>query len=148
MRLLDFLQETSIDDEDAPYTYPNPLPRLSVSDPRWNDWFERADEVVSAWLTARNLTWRDNIKQAKEAVSTTTRLPIDQLLVTEEFLKPSALKRKAGDKFSSRRPIIYKIDGTYVVSDGNHRVVQAFLNGEKDIEVDLIDVDAYERQAA
>ena len=152
MRLLNFLQETTVyvngEDEDAPYTFKNPLPRLDIRDPRFEDWFERGDAVIAAWLEAHNLTWRENIAQAKEAIGVPTRLPINKLLTIEEYLKPSALLRKAGDKFSSRRPVIYKVDGTYVVSDGNHRVVQAHLNGEKDIEVDLIDVDAFERQAA
>lgn len=166
MRLVQFLEATAIDDlyqnPMADYrshaeqeedfadgrTFQNPLPHLTPNDPRWGDWYDRGDDVINDWLIANGLGWRDNVVRAKKAVSQTMRLPIDKLITTERYLDPTALKRQHGDKFSSDRPIIYKVDGNYVVTDGNHRVVQAFLQGQKDIEVDVIDVDAFERQAA
>jgi len=146
MRLVNFLQETLVDDDDELYDYPNPLPHVDIQDPRWTDWFDRGDEMVHDWLKSNGLSWRGNVAKAKAAMSTRTRLPISELLGTEEFLRKSALSRKQGDKFSSEVPIIYRVDGINLVTDGNHRIVQAHQEGKTDIVVDVIDVDSYERK--
>lgn len=118
------------DDEADNRVYPNPLPFLSPRDPRWADWHDRGDEA------------------AHYSNGQTQVLPINQLISTERFLEPNALKRQAGDKASSPRPVIYKVDGNYLITDGNNRVVQAHLNGKPKMKVDVIDVDEYERRAA
>lgn len=166
MRLVRFLKETSLinqlrnnvvddrddnersEDEEEGYTYPNPLPHISPNNPQWMDWFDRAEVPAQEYLDAHNLPWRGNIVKAKMAISQPATLPIDQLISSECFFRPDALQRQAGDKFSSNRPFLYKVDGHYIIADGNHRIVQAHLNGESEIDVDLIDVDAYEGRAA
>lgn len=110
--------------------YPNPLPFMSPNDPRWRDWHERGDDA------------------APHVGGNTQVLPIDQLISTERFLNPDALQRQAGAKASSARPVIYKVDGNYLIVDGNHRVVQAYLNNKLRMKVDVVDVDAYDGRAA
>ena len=110
--------------------YPNPLPFMSPNDPRWRTWHDRGDEAA-------------HYNKSKTQV-----LPLDQLISTERFLNPDALKRQAGAKASSARPVIYKVDGNYLIVDGNNRVVQAYLNNKPRMKVDVIDVDAYEGRAA
>jgi len=138
-----------IEDEDSNRVYPNPLPFMSPRDPRWIDWHDRGDEAVHEYMEQHGLEWRKgDAGQAKSAISQTMVLPISQLISTERFLDPEGLQRQAGDKFSSPRPVIYKVDGNYLITDGNHRIVQAYLNRKSEMEVDVIDVDAYEGRAA
>ena len=137
-----------IEDEEDNRVHPNPLPFMSPSDPRWIDWHERGDDAVLDYMEAHGLSYRNgDAGQVKRAISQTQTLPINQLISTERFLDPRGLNRQAGDKFSSDRPIIYKIEGNYLITDGNHRIVQAFQNGQTEIETDVIDVDAYEGRA-
>jgi len=110
--------------------YPNPLPFLSPRDPRWMDWHDRGD------VAAHHVGGKTQV------------LPIDQLISTERFLEPNALKRRTGDRASSARPVIFKVDGNYLIADGNNRVVQAHLSGKPKMKVDVIDVDEYERGVA
>lgn len=137
------------DDEADNRVYPNPLPFMSPSDPRWSDWMERGDEAVSEYMEKHGLSYRGgDAGKVKSAISQTQVLPIDQLISTERFLDPKGLQRHHWDKFSSPRPVIYKVEGNYLITDGNHRVVQAYLNGKPRMKVDVIDVDEYERRGA
>lgn len=134
-----------VDDIADNRVYPNPLPFMSPSDPRWLDWHDRGDEAVYEYMEKHNLAYsRGEAGKAKSAISQTQILPIDQLISTERFLDPEGLQRRTGDKFSSPRPLIYKVEGNYLITDGNHRIVQAFLNGKSRMKVDVIDVDEYE----
>jgi len=138
-----------IEDEESNRVYPNPLPFMSPRDPRWLDWHDRGDDAVAEYMEAHGLEWRKgNAGEAKSAISQTMVLPINQLISTERFLEPKGLQRQVGDKFSSPRPVIYKVDGNYLITDGNHRIVQSHLAGNTEMEVDVIDVDAYEGRAA
>lgn len=147
MRLIKFFEETDLiadlinnrvddrsprdkeEDEEDNRVYPNPLPVMSPNDPRWIDWHERGDALGP--------------ENAQRVV-----VPINRLISTERFLEPDALKRSSDSKFSSAVPGVYKIDGNLLIVDGNHRVVQTHLNGRSKIEVDLYDVDEYERRGA
>jgi len=136
------------DDEADNRVYPNPLPVLSTKDPRWTEWHDRGDQLVGYYIEKKGWSWREGgAAKAKDALGLKTTLPINKLISTERFLDPDGLKRHHWDKFSSDRPIVYKVDGNLLITDGNHRVVQAHLNGETEIEDDLIDVNSFERRA-
>jgi hypothetical protein len=137
------------EDEADNRVYPNPLPFLSPKDPRWLEWHDRGDEVVGEYMEQHGLEWRKGgAAEAKNVLGQLTTLPINKLISTERFLDPEGLQRQPDDKFSSPYPVIYKVDGTYLITDGNHRIVQAHMNGQTEVEVEVIDVDAYERRAA
>jgi hypothetical protein len=100
-------------------------------------------------MEQHGLEWRKGgAAEAKNVLGQLTTLPINKLISTERFLDPEGLQRQPDDKFSSPYPVIYKVDGTYLITDGNHRIVQAHMNGQTEVEVEVIDVDAYERRAA
>jgi hypothetical protein len=164
MRLLSFFEETNnviadlintrvddrsdrdkIEDEADNRVFKNPLPVLSPKDPRWLAWHERGDEIVYDYMEEHGLSYKNgDASKAKSSLSQTQVLPINQLISTERFLDPTALKRHHWDKFSSEYPVIYKVDGNYLITDGNHRIVQAYQTGKSEIEVSVIDVDAFE----
>ena len=134
------------DDEADNRVYPNPLPFLSPRDPRWADWMDRGEAATYEYMEKHGMSYKNgDAGAAHSAVSQTAVLPINQLISTERFLNPDALERPAGSKASSPRPFVYKIDGNYLIADGNNRVVQAFLNKQTEVEVDVMDVDEYER---
>ncbi len=144
MRLLTFLEMTK------DQKYPNPMPHVSMDDPRMEEWYNRGEGIVERYMKANNIPFDGGKgwKKADAALGTVMDVPMDQIIGTETHLEPSGLERKAGDRFSSDMPVFYFVDGIYMVVDGNHRTVQAFLAGEKSIRGRVLDVEAHERQMA
>jgi hypothetical protein len=128
-------------------TLRNPLPSLSIDDPRFADWFDRGEDVLVTYANHKGWTIRDKgMVRAGKALGQKRIVPIDQLIGAETHLDPRGLNRKAGDKFSSDIPIIYKVDGNLFVTDGNHRIVQAHQEGQTEVEALVIDVNALEQK--
>ena len=134
------------EDKEANRTFRNPLPHLTLDDPRFADWYDRGEEILFGYIEQQG--WdihKKGMTRAQNALGIKTTVPINKLIGTESYLEPTGLKRKPGDRFSSELPVIYKVDNNLVISDGNHRVVQAHLNGETEIKALVLDVDALEQ---
>lgn len=126
---------------------PNPLPHLSSEDPRFGDWFDRLDAVLDA--TIQDDDPRDyGTKRlaAIDALAQEVDLPIDQLIGSETHVVPDAVHGPANRKASSRLPVIAKVDGNLLITDGNNRAVGAHLRDEKALRSLLVDVDALEQR--
>jgi len=136
------------DDEQDNRTFRNPLPHLTPDDPRFGEWYDRGDDVLGTYAQDKKWSIRHGkgMMRAGNALGQKQVVPIDQLIGTERYLDPKGLKRKASDKFSSKIPIIYMVDGNMLIVDGNHRVVQAHQKGQTEIEALVIDVNALEQQ--
>jgi len=135
------------EDERDNRTFRNPLPSLTIDDPRFADWYDRGDDVLATYAQHKGWSIHDKgMVRAGNALGKKQVVPIDQLIGTERYLDPQGLKRKPTDKFSSKIPIIYVVDGNMLIADGNHRVVQAHQEGQTEIEALVIDVNAFEQE--
>lgn len=135
------------EDEQDSRTFKNPLPHLTPNDPRFAEWYDRGDDVLGTYAQEKGWSIRDKgMKRAGKALGQRQVVPINRLIGTERYLEPKGLRRKSTDKFSSEMPDIYMVDGNMLIVDGNHRVVQAHLEGKTEIEALVIDVNALEQQ--
>lgn len=142
MRLIPFLEITGYQEE-GERDYPNPLPSISPDDPRFENWFDRYDEVVSSkfhrepnspseYVAAVDGVWKRYGKSID--------VPIDQIVASETRLSKSGLAGGANEV-----PRIIKIDDILFIIDGNHRVVRAHQNGNPTVQAMVLDVDSMEQ---
>ena len=143
MRLIHFLEMTK------EQTVPNPMPHVGMDDPRMENWYDRGEAIVTAYMKEKGEEWSPAAwKGASAELAQVMDVPMDQIIGTETHLEPAGLERGPGDQFSSDMPLFYFVDGIYMVVDGNHRTVQAFLAGDKSIRGMVINVDAAEQRMA
>jgi hypothetical protein len=133
------------EDKDDNRTYLNPLPSLTLHDPKFADWYDRGDDIIFDYVNEKGWDRREGAVRALNALGTKTTVPINKLIGAERYLDPRGLQRKASAKFSSKLPIVYKVDGNLFIVDGNHRVVQAHLAGKTEVEVIMLDVNSLEQ---
>lgn len=142
MRLIPFLEITGYQEE-GERDYPNPLPSVRIDDPRFENWFDRYDAVISSkfhqvpntpqeYVDAMNGVWKRYGKSID--------VPIDQIVASEPLLSKSSL---AGGY--SEPPRIIKIDDIFFIIDGNHRVVRAHQSGNSTVQAIVLDADAIEQ---
>jgi hypothetical protein len=124
-------------------TFPNPLPHLKPDDPRFGDWYDRAEDVLIPYAKLKGYTDKYAMVRATDDIARPIVVPINKLIGTETHLYPDGLENRPDAK-SSKLPIVYKVDGNLMVADGNHRVVRAHQAGDTTIQVKLLNVDALE----
>lgn len=142
MRLIPFLEITGYQEE-GERDYPNPLPSISSDDPRFENWFDRYDEVISSNFHREPNSpqeYVDEVDGVWKRYGKSINVPIDQIVASEALLSKSSL---AGDY--NDPPRIIKIDDILFIIDGNHRVVRAHQSGNSTVQAIVLDVDAMER---
>lgn len=64
----------------------------------------------------------------------TEEFSIDSLKSCQDYIQPTAVKIKLEGRGLSRRPLIAKVKGEYVILDGNHQVIADKLGGKTKVE--------------
>ena len=128
MNIQDIKRREAEEDAADGLDFKNPLPLLDPRTPYGKRWFDLGGIL----------------KQYRNKFTDVVELPILKLTSIEKRLNSKHLKNLihgSDVKSSSDLPSVYKMGNLHVVSDGNHRVAAAFINGEDSIKVRLLDMD-------
>jgi len=127
MKINDILKEDW--EQDPGYDYENPLPH-SNDEWIWHFMEEIEDEYKEYYGV--NMRPKDIADNYGKVMS----VPLNKIITTEKWLKKEQIEAIMNNnaKSSSELPIFYYEDGKYVVGDGNHRIVAAYLNKERSIK--------------
>ena len=155
MNIQDIKRREAEEDAADGLDFKNPLPLLDPRTPYGKRWFDLANDLdndlitnykikndITDKLSARELG--GILKQYRNKFTDVVELPILKLTSIEKRLNSKHLKNLihgSDVKSSSDLPSVYKMGNLHVVSDGNHRVAAAFINGEDSIKVRLLDMD-------
>ncbi len=150
MKVLDLINESN--DRD----FENPLPVDTQSNGIWDLSDEIINELLEQYKNKNDITFnkpdgaidstllQKTIKDINRQVSTLEDVPINKILATEKYLVKSHLDSLVDGE--GKPPLIYKSGDTYMVADGNHRVVAAYLQGKKTIKSLVQDLDRLAKQ--
>ncbi len=150
MKVLDLINESN--DRD----FENPLPVDTQSNGIWDLSDEIINELLEQYKNKNDITFnkpdgaidstllQKTIKDINRQVSTLEDVPINKILATEKYLVKSHLDSLVDGE--GEPPLIYKSGDTYMVADGNHRVVAAYLQGKKTIKSLVQDLDRLAKQ--
>ena len=155
MNIRDIEKREAEEDAADGLDFKNPLPVLQRHSPQYDRWFELADEIdsdlIDSYKKANNISRKLSLremgsvlKQHRDKYVDIVDIPILNLTSLEKRLNSKHLRAlMAGEnvKTSSELPEVYKMGNLYVVSDGNHRVAAAFINGDDSIKARLLDMD-------
>lgn len=133
----------------------NPLNGGKV-DPEFHDAMDYVEEVQGdlLWELVPDEDQRKQMspKQRTDLIYQTemkwfgsTAVDVDSLISTEPDYDPAHVKQLM-NKPSSKLPRVYQYKGKRYVGDGNHRVLAAHFSGQKQVNVNLVDVDEYEHK--
>lgn len=155
MNIQDIERRHEEEDAEDGIDFKNPLPQLDPNTPYGKRWFDLANEldndIITNYKIKNNITGKlpigelgSILKQYRNKFTDVVELPILRLTSIEKRLNSKHLKKLiqgSNVESSSDLPSVYKMGNLYVVSDGNHRVAAAFINGEDTIKVRLLDMD-------
>lgn len=158
MKLQDILEYddmVNMDDDIRGNVIKNPLPNvISMEDPFFGEAYDAMDEAVYKFVFQdasqeemyNSLPPREKanmVKEMRDHLTQPKTLPISQLISTEPTIDKSHLDAlKAGSTQHKGNAFVFKYKNKNVIADGNHRVIAAFFNGDKNVTVDFLDVDA------
>jgi hypothetical protein len=116
-------------EQDPGYDYENPLPH-SNDEWIWHFMEEIEDEYKEHY--GANMRPKDIADKYGKVMN----VPLSNIIATEKWLKRDQIESIMNNSAtsSSELPIFYYEDGKYVVGDGNHRIVAAYLNKESSIK--------------
>ena len=89
----------------------NPMPHVDADDPIFGEVHDWADEYPDSDYTLQDV-------------------PVSHIVGTESYVNPDNVKQPK----NSEPAVFMHYKGKYFVRDGNHRVISAFLRGEKSIQ--------------
>lgn len=75
----------------------------------------------------------------------TTSVDIDSLIATEPDYDPQYVKYLMKHP-SGKVPRVYEYMGKRYIADGNHRVLAAYFSNQKQVNVNLVNVNEYEKK--
>ena len=135
MKLFEIYSLIENDDEDEEHfknTVPNPFPVVDSS--RLGEADEYADELVDEYMEQHSLKYsNENFLKARGQVGKVMDVPMHEIVSTEDRIYPDRVKSP-----SNELPYMVFLEGDYIVLDGNHRVVNAFLNKKTSIKALVI----------
>jgi len=139
------IEVTSDEQEEDARRKQNPLNGGKVDNRAWDVMDDFDDELsyVSGHLKKQQPGMNPSSyhKMAIDAVVDSvspTVVPINKLISTEPGYNADHVKTI--DLNANNLPIVYQDNGMNVISDGNHRVIAAYLAGKTQVKVNLITV--------
>lgn len=149
MKLKELLE---FNDEEDTRDYPNPIPAIDETSPDFEKFFDAAENAENLMVYAYkkknniegNLSGREYgniLKQSRQEFGNVVDIPTNKLIATETKLDKAHLDKIMKAGMSEKLPDVYKMDGKYYLSDGNHRAAAAALQGNQIVKVLLLDID-------